>query len=335
MKETNEYIHSGLTRDKLQEWINGFRISRVILTAFELDLFSHLEESTGKAADLAVQTGADEHALDRLMRVLCTLSLIRLDRGCFRNTDFSRRFLVQQSPDYMAGLLHSARIWTSWGDLTGVIKRGHPSVKRAPKASRFWPRGFIAAMHERAMPQAPHIISLLDLRGVNRSLDIGAGSGAYTIALLRQKKDIDAVCFDLQEVIPLTRQYIIREGIESEVKFRPGDFNHNRLGSGYDLVILSAIIHMQSLAKNRRLFVRILRALTSGGRLLIQDYIMSEDRLTPEAGALFALNMLVNTRSGDTFTRSQLESALLGSGFAKVEFKRTPFPASLLIATKK
>lgn len=316
------------------ELVNGFRISRVILTAFELDVFSALTKPRS-GEEIAVQLHLDPRATDRLLRALCSLDLVEYSESGFVNSPFADKHLVRGREGYFSGLTHSARLWHSWGNMTESIRKGGAARKKAPKASRNWPEGFIAAMHERAMPQAPDFIQKLDLSKVKRILDIGAGSGAYTIALLRARPDIHSVCFDLPEVIPLTRKYVRDAGLDARVDFISGDFNRNRLGTGYDLVLLSAIIHMQSLEKNFRLFQRIHMSLASGGKLVIQDFIMDRDRLNPVAGTYFALNMIVNTADGDTFTAEELHETLMAAGFASSrQIVSSRNAASLMIASK-
>lgn len=305
-----------MNRDKLLKLVNGFRISRIILTAFELEIFTAVANGPRTADEIAGELDLDPRAADRLLRALCVLELMQYTESGFINSSFAEEHLVRGREGFYAGLTHSARLWHSWGNLTDAIREGRSIKGKSPNASRNWPEGFIAAMHERAMPQASEFIRELDLSEIKRTLDIGAGSGAYTIALLRARPDIHAVCFDLPEVIPLTRKYIEKEGLLSRVEFLSGDFTCNSLGSGYDLVLLSAVIHMQSLEKNLKLFRRIHSTLNENGTLVIQDFIMEKNRLLPEAGVLFALNMVVNTRDGDTFTADELHITLEQAGFS-------------------
>lgn len=195
-------------------------------------------------------------------------------------------------------------------------------------------QGFIAAMHERASAQAPRLVKLLDLSAVNRCLDIGAGSGAYAMALARAKKSIRVVAFDLPEVLPLTREYVRRDGLLGRISFMPGDFNRDDWGSGYDLVLLSAIVHMNDEKQNRLLVARAAAALNRGGQLVVQDFIMRPDRTRPAVGAVFALNMLVATAHGDSYTAAEIGGWMRAAGLTRIIKKDTPFDAALLIGRK-
>jgi SAM-dependent methyltransferase len=326
------------TTDELMKMVMAFRQSRTILTAFELGIFTALGEERKTSAQVACDLRADPRGTDRLMNALCVLGLIRKTGGLFSDSAFSSRYLIKGKPDYLAGLAHSAGLWNRWGTLTKAVRRGgavlsgQGRISRASKKRRT--QGFIAAMHHRGSAQAQSIVKLLDLSSVQKTLDVGAGSGAYSIALARAKGDILATVFDLPEVIPLTRSYVKKAGLPSRFNFLEGDLDKDPFGSGYDLVLLSAIIHMNSPVENAALFKKCARALSPGGQLVIQDWVMSADRTSPAAGALFALNMLINTEGGDTFTQSEIEKWMKMAGLRKIRHVETPSETSLMIGWK-
>jgi 2-polyprenyl-3-methyl-5-hydroxy-6-metoxy-1,4-benzoquinol methylase len=323
------------TKKQLQEAVYGFRASRIILTAFELGLFSKLGVRSLAAAQLAAQIGAEPRACERLLNALCNLGLVKKARGLFRNTKISRDHLVAGKPQFLAGLTHSVSQWQSWNTLSAAVRRGTSVMDRkAGTEPDKRLQGFIAAMHERASAQAPRIVKMLDLSSVRRCLDIGAGSGAYAMALARAQKTLQAVAFDLPQVLPLTREYVRRERLLGRIDFMPGDFNRDSWGSGYDLVLLSAIVHMNDGEQNRRLIARAAASLNRGGQLVVQDFIMSKDRTRPAVGAVFALNMLVATAHGDSYTAAEIGSWMRAAGLKKIKKKNTPFDAALLIGWK-
>lgn len=316
------------------EAVYAFRASRIILTAFELGLFSMLGAAARRAPRLAELAGVDPRACERLLNALCALGLVRKSKGSFRNAKISRELLVQGRPRFLAGLGHSARQWRSWGTLSDAVRCGTAVSVRPAGSDEKRRQGFIAAMHERASAQAPRIVGLLDLASVERSLDIGAGSGAYSLALARARKTLRATAFDLPEVLALTRGYVRRAGLLRRFDFIAGDFNRNGFGSGYDLVLLSAIVHMNDAGQNQRLIARAAAALNPGGQLVVQDFIMRPDRTRPAAGAFFALNMLVATARGDSYTASEIGSWMRAAGLQRIKQVGTPFDASLLIGWK-
>jgi SAM-dependent methyltransferase len=321
----------------LTKLVNAFRPSRIILTAFELGIFTALSGKRLPSLAAAKILRVDPRGLDRLMNALCVLGLLKKRGGVFSNSPFADRFLVKGKPEFMGGLAHSANLWNSWTTLTRAVAHGGTILKkRGPAGNRpARVRGFIAAMHQRASLQAAETANLLDLSGVKRILDVGGGSGAYAMALVRAAGGARATVFDLPDVVPLTRAYVKRGGLTKRFDYLAGDFRTDGFGRGYDLILLSAIIHMNSVSENKRLFRKCAGALNPGGRLVVQDYIMNDRRTLPATGAFFALNMLVGRRAGDTYTEREVRGWLGAAGFSRIRRIDTPFDSALIIAPKR
>lgn len=324
-----------LSPQVILETASAFQKSRVLLTAYELDLFTVLENGNKSSDEVAHALGTAERATDRLLNALCALGLLEKRMGRFSNTPLASRFLVRGRPDHLAGLMHSAHLWDTWSTLTEAVRHGRCVTARPiDERGAGWLSAFIAAMHWRARQHASGVVALLDLSEVSRALDVGGGSGAYGMAFVRAKPEIRAVVFDLPNVIPLTQEYIRQGGLRGRVETVTGDYEVDALGSGFDLVFLSAIVHSNSPAQNRDLIRKCAEALNPFGQLAIQDFIMDEDRTAPSFGALFALNMLVGTEAGDTYTESELRQWMEEAGLCRLARKDTPFGTSLLVGRK-
>jgi len=322
-------------RDALVAAVQSYRAGRVILSAFELGLFSLLAEGEKSAAGVAKEAGVEPRACDRLLNALCALGLVRKTGDRFRNASLARRLLVAGRPGFMAGLGHSAAQWRSWATLTEAVRRGRAVAARpAVRGDEKRRRAFIAAMHARARVQAPRIVARLDLSRARRCLDIGGGSGAYAVALCRARPGLRVTVFDLPGVIEIARELVARERPPGRIDFLAGDFRRGGFGRGYDLALLSAVVHMNGAGQNRRLIARAAAALTPGGQLVIQDFIMDESRTRPAAGAFFALNMLVSTRSGDAYTAREISGWMRAAGLVRIRRLATPYDASLLVGWK-
>ncbi len=138
------------------------------------------------------------------------------------------------------------------------------------------------------------------------------------------------------DVIPIAREHIKAAGLAQRVDLVPGDFKlDHALPSGVDLVWVGAIVHMNSPAENRALFKKVHTALTEGGKILIRDVVMEDSHTEPADGAMFAINMLVNTAGGGTFTFAELENDLQAAGFSNVVLlHRGEFMDSVVQASK-
>jgi len=309
----------------IREFATSYQKSRILLSGFELDLFTNIEEAGTTNHQLASQLGLNEHASERLMNALVSLGFLEKQDQLFFNTRDSFTFLSKKSPEFLGGLMHSNHLWKTWSNLTQVVKTGNaanPSEINARGEDWLFP--FINAMHDRAKKMAPQQLANIDLSGINSVLDIGGGSGAYSMEFVTKKPEIEATVFDLPNVIPITKKFMAQEGFTDKIKTYTGDYITNELPAGFDLIFLSAIIHSNSLEVNQDLIKKCFTALNSPGKIIIQDWIMNNDRTQPTFGAIFAVNMLVGTEAGDCFTEQEVTEMLRSAGFdniSRIEFE--------------
>ena len=227
-------------------------------------------------------------------------------------------------------------MWHSWDGLTDAVRDGRPALRAAINdRGGQWLEPFIAAMHYRARVQAAAIASLLPLRPGARVLDVGGGSGAFAMGMARREPNVRAVVFDLPSVVPITRRYVDEGGFSDRVTTAVGDYMTDPLPGGFDLVLLSAVVHSNGPDENAALIAKCAGALAPGGCVAVLDWVMSPDRITPAAGAFFALNMLVATDHGDTFTEGEIAGWLTGAGLTDVRRVPTPFGTDVMIGERE
>jgi SAM-dependent methyltransferase len=310
--------------EELRVLLNAFQRSRIILTALELNIFSHIEAEGSTSEDVAAKINSNPRATDRLMSALCALGLLEKKQQSYFHTAFSASRLDRSSDLFLHGLFHHIRSWESWSHLTAAVKTGkNPALRHFHDSKGGWTEAFIAAMHERAMPQAQQLAELFSNKDISCFLDVGGGSGAYTIALLKKFPQARACIFDLPGVVPIARKYIEKEGLLQRTDFIEGDYNRDDFGKDYDLIFMSAIIHINAPGQNQKLIKKAAAALTPGGMLAIQDHVMAEDRTEPLPGALFSLHMLVSTECGDTYTENELRTWMHQVGLQDFQRKET------------
>ena len=319
----------------IREFASSFQKSRILLSGFELDVFTNIDESGSSNTQIAGRLNLDEHACERLLNALASLGFLIKKNNLFFNSPESFMFLSKKSPEYLGGLMHSNHLWNTWSNLTQVVKTGksaHPA--EINERGKEWLFPFINAMHDRAIKQAPHQLSNIDMSGVKSVLDIGGGSGAYSMEFVRKKPDIESVVFDLPNVVPITKSFLDKEGFADRIKTHSGDYTKDELPKGFDLVFLSAIIHSNPLEINQDLVKKCFGALNTGGRIIIQDWIMNNDRTQPAGGAIFAINMLVGTDAGDCFTEQEVTEMLAAAGFIDISKTDLSTGSSQMIARK-
>ncbi len=305
---------AGVLPDDLFETIRAFMPSRVILTALELNVFTALREGCD-ANELAKRISGDPRATEMLLNALVSLGILEKGDGVFRNSAPAVRFLAEGSPDSARqAQLHTANMWKRWSHLTDSVKTGFPapSVRVDEYAGTF-----IAAMDQSARGRAHAIAQAIGANGTRRMLDLGGGSGAYSIAFAKAAPELRSEIVDLPEVVPIAQQHIADAGLADRITVRAGDMLATELpAQSYDFVLLSSICHMFSPEENRALLARAHAALAPKGRIAIADFIADPAKASPRSAALFALNMLVATRAGPATARRNTKHGLMLQGSA-------------------
>jgi SAM-dependent methyltransferase len=324
-----------LTADDIQQLARNYQRSRILFTAYELGVFTELGGERKTSAEVASALGTDPRATDRLLSALAILGLLNKEEGRFANAAAAARYLVRGKPEYMAGLMHGVHLWDAWSTLTAAVRAGTSVFERpGGEAGERRTEAFIAAMHYGASLRAERLVATLDLDGVSRVLDVGGGSGAYAMAFVRATDNITATVVDVPRVTPLTRRYVEAEGLSGKIDVVEGDANVDPLPRGYDLVFMSQLLHSNSPAENEALIANGAASLNAGGRLVVQDFVVDEGRAGPPRPVIFALNMLVNTAAGDTYTESDIRGWMEAAGLNDIEMTDTDFETTLVVGKK-
>lgn len=327
-----------MTYERLSDLALGFQSSRIFLTGVELDIFSHIGDGRGTAAEVAASAGTDLRGTEILLNALTGIGLLTKSDSRYANTPATLRYLVATSPDFAGiGLRHTANLWRTWSNLNEVVRTGalqHPEAKEAD--AKEWTQSFIMLMHQRAKFRAPKVAEALDLDSTRAVIDIGGGPGTHAIEFAKRNPDLCAVVFDLPEVVQIADRIIYEAGLQDRVTTKSGDYYIDDFGSGYDLAFLSAIVHSNSPDGNKRIFKRAYDALNPGGRIAVVDFIMNDDKTEPRYGAIFAVNMLVNTEGGNCYSKQELRDWFTETGFVNTSIRREIDEAiSLMTAVKE
>jgi predicted O-methyltransferase YrrM len=328
MKEIN-------SPEEIRELANSFRESRVLLSAFELKIFTVLDKHMMTSDEVSGKINADSRAADRLMNVLVAMGFLKKVKGKFYNSDLSSKFLVEGKPEFMGNLYHTNHLWNTWSWLTSSVVKGSSSAGDQNKTEKEeWVEAFIGAMHYRGVQQGKILSSMINFAGIKTMLDVGGGSAAFSMEIVKKNPSVSAAVLDLPHVIPLTKKYVDEAGLTDKFKFIEGDYIIKDFEGTYDLILLSAIVHINSHDQNKILIKKCADALNEKGMIIINDFVMNEERTSPYHGALFSLNMLVGTESGDTYTEKEMREWFEAAGLSKIERKNTSFGSDLMIAAK-
>lgn len=295
--------------------------SCALQAAVRLDVFSPLAGGPLEVEELAARVGCAPEPAARLITALCALGLLRREGATCTLEPGARRWLCRDSPDYVGHIIeHHRHLMPAWARLDEAVRSGLPvrartSVETSDEAER---ASFLMGMRNIADAQAARSVPQIDLSGRRRLLDLGGATGAYAIHFCRANPGLTATVFDLPTTRPFAEKVIEEEGMADRVRFVGGDFTRDGLPGEFDVAWLSQILHGEGMEASRRLVIKAARALAPGGLLLIQEFILDDDRNGPVHPALFDLNMLVGTPEGQSFTETELALMMEAAGLASI-----------------
>lgn len=297
---------------ELRKLWGGFWSSRVLLTANNLGIFDHLK-SPKTAAEAAKIMETDRRATEILLDALTGLGLLKKSGNRYKNSVTANRFLIKESPYYQGDIIrHADTLWKNWSELDEAIKTGKPIRKFHDHDS------FIKGMHNLAFLKVKDIINTISLRGVKRVLDLGGGPGTYSMEMA--KRGISVTLFDVPETIKIAKD-IVRKSKAKNIDFIEGDFISDDIGSGYDLIFISQVLHAYSEKACMNLIKKSKSALNPNGRIVIQEFYINKNRTMPQQSALFSVNMLVNTEGGRCYAPQEIKQWLSKAGFKDINNK--------------
>ncbi len=325
------------TAEALLEMLRGHQPACVLAAAVDFDILGRLAAEPLTGAQLAELCSADQRGMTALLNALVALELLEKRGEQFAVApEVTAVFNDPERPGLLATLQHQTNCLRRWAQLSAVLQSGRP-VPRAPsvRGEEADQAAFIEAMHWHSAPLADRLVAALRPLSFKHLLDVGGATGTWTTALLREVPEAVGTLFDLPAAMPLARRRMVEEGLAERVQLVAGDFYEDDLPGGVDFAWLGAIVHQNSRSQNRGLFRKVYAALVPGGQVVLRDVVMDASHTRPPAGALFAINMLVATEGGGTFSFEELCADLEASGFRDPELVcHGEYMDSLVRATK-
>lgn len=282
-----------------------YRAARVLQIANKIDLFTTLSDKEMSLKELVEKCHTKPDLTERLLIACSAMGLLDKRKNRYSNTELSKTYLVRGRRLYQGDIIaHSAATWNFWNSLADEIwLQPAPRDKKADVH-----RNFIMGMHNIAVAgRADAFIKNIDLSGRKRLLDVGGGPGTYSIAACRRFPKLKAVVFDLPETTAIANEVIAGEGMQDKVTTRAGNWEIDDFGRDYDVVLLSNILHGPG-SKAEMKLKKTFDSMKSGGLLLIQDFLLNDEKTGPLIPALF--NVMVGA-----YSRCELLSLIKEAGF--------------------
>ena len=316
----------------LSDEVRAFWNARVVLTAVELDLFTLLDGKPATAVETATAAGLSVRGTSILLDALAAMKLLKKKGALYSLADEEGGFLSDRREETRRGVfLHMNNLWNKWSRLTEAVRTGKPA--RIDPGPDYY-HDFILAMHHGKKGEAAGIVEAAGLAGAEKILDLGGGAGTFAEAFVILNPKARVTVLDVPAALEVARKVLPADLIGDRIILREGDFLEDDLGTGYDLAFLSSIIHIYDDETNRAIVGKVFDSLASGGTIAIRDFILDEEGLSPDFAALFAVNMLVNTKGGKTYREAEVAGWLSASGFEGIERVDLPEATSLVKGKK-
>ena len=330
-----------VTPERLMELSFGYAPPLIISAGVSNKVFDSLEDSPKTSQQVAEKTGASARALQILMNALVGLDLLKKNRqGKYSLTQESAAFLLDNRPATHAGFFGTIapQLISRWLRLSDIVREGRPAVavNQETEGTEFFSQlveNIIPMSYPAAQKLAEHL-KLSKAKDKIRVLDLAAGSGIWGIALAQKSPRVRVTAVDWPGMIPTTKRITQKFGVGDRFSYVEGDILEASFGADYDIAILGHILHSEGEKRSRELLKKTFRALKRGGVIAIAEWLVNNERTEPTHALMFAVQMLVNSEKGDTFSFDEIKSWLGEAGFEKVRKLDAPGPSPLILATK-
>ena len=340
--------HAEVAPDHIMQIGMGFWASKVLLSAVELGVFTHLADGPKTGLELERALGLHPRGTSDFLDALVALGLLgREGSGAgslYRNTSETSVFLDRKSPRYVGGILEmaNARLYRFWADLTPALKTGQPQNETKHSSRPMFEElyadparleQFMDAMSGVSLANFSALAEKFDFSPYKILADIGGATGQLSCLVASRHPHMSCRSYDLPVVRPIAERHIRERGLADRVQAHVIDFLHDELPKA-DLITMGMILHDWNLDHKKLLIAKAYRALPEGGALIAIENIIDDERRRNAFGLLMSLNMLIEFGDAFDFTGADFAGWCREAGFRRCEVLPLAGPASAAIAYK-
>ncbi len=303
----------------------GFMASKALFAALNLELFGHIATGAKDVDALSAATGVAENRLQTLLAVLVSLGLVARNGDGYANAPATERYLVPGAAAYFGDYYRfqiDRQIYPNMLSLDAGLAGDEANL--AHDSMSGWLAGshsaedFSRAQHAGSMGPALLLARKIDLSGAKRLLDVAGGTGAYSITFCERYPELKATILDFPSVIEVSKRYVSDASMADRISLIPGDALEVDWPADQDVVLMSYLLSAVGGDQIPELFKRAWAALNRGGRLIIHDFVLFDDRSGPLSAAVFFLSYLPLRTDSVSFTAAELIPMLESRGFTSI-----------------
>jgi SAM-dependent methyltransferase len=326
--------------DRIMQYAWGYAAPLIIEASVRLRAFDELAAGAKTAGELAQLCGASPRGMRLMLNALVGLQLLTKTGDRYSLTKEAEVFLVSSKSTCLAGFFKhtSSQMLPRWLHLTEIIRSGKPatSVNQEDAGTGFFEQ-FVEDLFPLNYAAAKAIgesLGVASATGPLSVLDLACGSGVWGVGIAHLSPHVRVTAVDWPGIIPVTKRVTARHGVADRYTFVEGDLDSANFGSGHRIATLGHILHSEGIARSQALLSKTFAALAPGGTIAIAEWLVNPERTEPVNGLIFAVNMLVNTDDGDTFSFEEIRDWLTAAGFHNVRLLEAPAVSPLVLADK-
>lgn len=320
----------------------GFKASKALLVGIDLELFTRLSGRSKTLQELADEVQVASNRMETLLTALTSLGLLAKDGASYSNAPVCENYLVKGKPAYFGdyfNLQTDQFIFPAYNELGSLIKgtggsdiwRDYESLMGDSEVADRFSRG----QHAGSMGPAIALSKQVDLGSSRNLLDVGGGSGAFTIVLCKRNRQLSSTIFDFPAALTVAQRLTSEAGLEGRVRFLAGNVLTDTWPSDHDTVLMSYLFSAVDEAAIAYLLERTFANLPPGGTVVVHDFMVEDDKTGPPEAALWFLTCMFNCPEAVVLTPRMIEQKLDQAGFERIEIKDlVPGLTKLAVARK-
>lgn len=309
-----------LDTTRLQAMALAYQTSAALMAAVELDLFTAVSQGSNTIEAIAAKIGIAPRQAERLVTVLTAVELLEKSGEAFANAPDVERFLVKGSPRYAGPwILFTKPRWDGWGDLANRLRaKQEKKLGIYEEFSVADARKYHEATYSIGMGAARRFCKQVDLAGRKKLLDLGGGSGAYSIVATEKFPGLKAIVLDLPPVVEVTKEFLAQNHASDRVATLAGDFTVTEFPAGVDVVLMASNLPQYSPELIRLVVAKAFAALVPGGEMHLVGEALNDQRTGPLSAALWGLNEAIWGSTGVAHSEADCKGYFREAGFTDI-----------------
>jgi 3-hydroxy-5-methyl-1-naphthoate 3-O-methyltransferase len=302
--------------EQLKDSLWSYRISQAIFTAFEINVFKQLAKKGYTQTKLSEKLQVSERGLEPLLDTLVSMQILELKQNKYRLPSHLKDYLSPESEQYIGNLVsHEIHLSNRWKNLTRSVVTGKPAKDKSKSPQQSDVSRFVRAMSTVGQQSAQLLCDTIPFKANEHILDLGGGPGQYQKLLCEKHQNIVVTLFDQDESVKMAREDHKNHLAANRMKYITGDLFVEDLQGKYDTILISNVIHIYGPDEIVEILERCFKNLKDDGRVLIKDFIITDETRQLPFTHLFALHMLLSTETGRCYRDQEIESFYNKTGF--------------------